>query len=46
MSAGLTGYLRKPLAPDEIVSNVRAILETVRYSPGGVDRPFNPSLVG
>lgn len=44
MSAGLTGYLRKPLAPDEIVSNVRSILETVKYSHGG-ENPFN-SLVG
>jgi CheY-like chemotaxis protein len=37
MSAGLTGYLRKPLAPDEIISNVRSILESVKYSrTGGV----------
>jgi CheY-like chemotaxis protein len=32
MSAGLTGYLRKPLAPDEIVGNVRSVLESVKYS--------------
>jgi CheY-like chemotaxis protein len=32
MKAGLTGYLRKPLAPDEIVSNVRSVLESVKYS--------------
>ena len=32
MKAGLTGYLRKPVAPEEIVSNVRSILESVKYS--------------
>jgi CheY-like chemotaxis protein len=32
MDAGLTGYLRKPLAPDEIISNVRSMLESVKYS--------------
>ncbi len=37
MSAGLTGYLRKPLAPDEIVANIRSILETVKYSQGATN---------
>ena len=32
MKAGLTGYFRKPLAPDEIVGNVRSVLESVKYS--------------
>jgi len=32
MSAGLAGYLRKPLAPDEIVSHVRSTLQSVKYS--------------
>jgi CheY-like chemotaxis protein len=32
MKAGLTGYLRKPVSPDEIVSNVRSVLESVKYS--------------
>jgi CheY-like chemotaxis protein len=45
MSAGLTGYLRKPLAPDEIVANVRSILQTVKYSQTGGETPFS-SLVG
>lgn len=40
MSAGLAGYLRKPLAPDEIVSHVRSTLQSVKYSrdnaPGDV----------
>jgi CheY-like chemotaxis protein len=32
MKAGLTGYLRKPLSPDEIVGNVRSFLETAKYT--------------
>ena len=32
MSAGLAGYLRKPLAPDEIVSHVRSTLQSLKYS--------------
>jgi DNA-binding NarL/FixJ family response regulator len=44
MNAGLTGYLRKPLAPDEIVGNIRSILQSVRYTRNG-ENPFNSSLV-
>src|SRR5438876_3747816 len=40
MSAGLAGYLRTPLAPDEIVSHVRSTLPSLNYSgdnaPGDV----------
>ena len=32
MKAGLTGFLRKPLAPDEIVDHLRSILESLKYS--------------
>jgi CheY-like chemotaxis protein len=32
MSTGLAGYLRKPVAPDEMVSHVRATLQSVKYS--------------
>jgi len=32
MSSGLAGFLRKPLAPDEIISHVRTILQSVKYS--------------
>ncbi|HXY60936.1 MAG TPA: response regulator [Chthoniobacterales bacterium] len=32
MTAGLSGFLRKPFAPDEIVSQVKAILESAKYS--------------
>jgi CheY-like chemotaxis protein len=45
MSAGLTGYLRKPLAPDEIISNVRSVLESVKYSRAGAS-PSSNSLAG
>jgi CheY-like chemotaxis protein len=38
MTAGLAGFLRKPFAPDEIASQVKAILESVKYSrSSGVD---------
>jgi CheY-like chemotaxis protein len=33
--AGLTGFLRKPLAPDEITSHVRQVLESLKYSQAG-----------
>lgn len=45
IKAGLTGFLRKPLAPDEIVANVRSILQSVKYSRTG-DNPLSSSLVG
>jgi CheY-like chemotaxis protein len=32
MSAGIAGFLRKPLAPNEIVDHVRRVLTTVKYS--------------
>lgn len=32
MSAGLTGFLRKPVAPDELVGHVRSVLESVKYA--------------
>ena len=35
MTAGLSGYLRKPFAPDEIASQVKAILESAKYSRMG-----------
>ncbi len=43
MTAGLAGFLRKPIAPDEIVSFVRSTLASIRYSRGGVD-PHSVSL--
>ena len=32
MTAGLSGFLRKPFAPDEVASQVKAIMESVKYS--------------
>jgi CheY-like chemotaxis protein len=43
MTAGLAGFLRKPFAPDEIASQVKAILESVKYSRAGFG---NSSLAG
>jgi CheY-like chemotaxis protein len=37
MSAGLAGFLRKPVAPDEIVSLVRSMLQGVKYSRGNMN---------
>jgi len=34
MTAGLAGFLRKPFAPDEIAGQVKAIMESVKYSRG------------
>jgi CheY-like chemotaxis protein len=45
MTAGLSGFLRKPFAPDEIASQVKAILESAKYSrTSGSGR--NSSLAG
>jgi CheY-like chemotaxis protein len=38
MSEGLSGFLRKPVAPDEIVSHIGSTLANVRYSRDRVDR--------
>jgi CheY-like chemotaxis protein len=37
MSSGLTGFLRKPIAADEIVSFIRSTLASVKYSHGSFD---------
>jgi CheY-like chemotaxis protein len=37
MAAGPAGFLRKPIAPDEMVAHIRSILESVRYSGGNGD---------
>jgi CheY-like chemotaxis protein len=34
MASGLTGFLRKPIAPEEIVGVVRSALESVKYTGG------------
>jgi CheY-like chemotaxis protein len=37
MSAGVAGFLRKPLAPNEIVEHVRGLLASLRYSQKQID---------
>ena len=37
MGQGLTGFLRKPVPPDELISVVRTTLQTARYSRGTGD---------
>ena len=32
MSAGIAGFLRKPLAPDEIVDHIRSVLASLKYA--------------
>lgn len=46
MSAGLSGFLRKPFAPDEITSQVKAILESVKYCSGTSLAADSSPLVG
>lgn len=43
MNAGLLGFLRKPLAPDEIVSFVRSMLQTVKYSGANLNSGSMPA---
>ncbi len=45
MAAGLAGFLRKPVAPDEIVTHIRSILANVKYSRFNVDQNSVPVLV-
>jgi CheY-like chemotaxis protein len=35
LGAGMAGFLRKPHRPDELVANIRAVLETVKMSRSG-----------
>ena len=46
VTAGLTGFLRKPLAPSEIISYVRSVLEGVKYSQASGEDPGGHSLAG
>jgi CheY-like chemotaxis protein len=45
MTAGLTGFLRKPLPPDEIVSLIRSMLQTIRYSGANVNTRGMPAVI-
>jgi len=35
LSAGMAGFLRKPHCPNDLVANIRAVLETVKLSQSG-----------
>jgi CheY-like chemotaxis protein len=44
MTAGLAGFLRKPFAPDEVGAQVKAIMESVKYSRGSDSTENSSSL--
>src|SRR5438309_965401 len=46
MKAGIAGFLRKPLAPDEIVDHIRGVLESVKYARHGGALPDGSSIAG
>lgn len=46
MAAGLSGFLRKPFAPDEITTQVKAVLESIKYSQAGGSLGEATSLIG
>ena len=45
MTVGLTGFLRKPLSPDEIVGNVRSVLASVKYASASGSQQSDGSLL-
>jgi CheY-like chemotaxis protein len=45
MNSGLMGFLRKPLPPDEILSFVRSILQSIKYSGGNVSPVSVPAVI-
>jgi CheY-like chemotaxis protein len=45
LARGLAGFLRKPVAPDEIIGHIRRILASVRYSRDTVDPSTAPAVV-
>src|SRR5207247_5771799 len=46
MKAGIAGFLRKPLAPDEIVDHIRGVLESLKYARHGGALPDGSSIAG
>ena len=46
MNAGIAGFLRKPLAPDEIVEHVRAVLASLKYAQANGPVSDTSSLAG
>ena len=45
MKDGIAGFLRKPLAPDEIVDHVRGVLDSLKYAKIDTALPDSSSLV-
>ena len=46
MKAGIAGFLRKPLAPDEIVDHVRSVLASLKYAQNTDSLPDGSSIAG
>jgi CheY-like chemotaxis protein len=46
MNAGIAGFLRKPLAPDEIVDHVRGVLASLKYAQANGPVSDTSSLAG
>ena len=46
MKDGIVGFLRKPLAPDEIVDHIRAVLASLKYAQTGAALADDSSLAG
>jgi len=46
MTAGIAGFLRKPLAPDEIVDHVRGVLASLKYAQNNGSISDTSSLAG
>jgi len=46
MKAGIAGFLRKPLAPDEIVDHVRSVLASLKYAQNSDSLPDGSSIAG
>jgi CheY-like chemotaxis protein len=44
MKAGIAGFLRKPLAPDEIVDHIRGVLDSVKYAQIDSSLPDGSSI--
>jgi CheY-like chemotaxis protein len=46
MKDGIVGFLRKPLAPDEIVDHIRGVLSSLKYAKANGAQPDGSSIAG
>ena len=46
MKDGIVGFLRKPLAPDEIIDHIQAILASLKYADANTAVPDGSSIAG